>query len=82
MGRSSQGGLADRALVFRKWPLLPVVEKNVQEMYLKFYSWKSMFQRLPLPVTQADIASWIVNLSQRKLAQRSLGNHNNNFDAY
>jgi len=58
------------------------LEKNVQEMYLKFYSWKSMFQRLPMPVTQANIASWIVNLSQRKLAQRSLGNHNNNFDAY
>jgi len=35
-----------------------------------------------MPVTQANIASWIVNLSQRKLAQRSLGNQNNNFDAY
>src|SRR5579862_5205061 len=58
------------------------LEKNVQEMYLKFYSWKSIFQRLPMPVTQANIASWIVNLSQRQLAQRSLGNHNNNFDAY
>jgi radical SAM superfamily enzyme YgiQ (UPF0313 family) len=58
------------------------LEKNVQEMYLKFYTWKSMFQRLPMPVTQANIASWIVNLSQRQLAQRSLGNHNNNFDAY
>lgn len=58
------------------------LEKNVQEMYLKFYSWKSIFQRLPMPLTQANIASWIVNLSQRKLAQRSQGNHNNNFDAY
>lgn len=58
------------------------LENNVQEMYLRFYSWKSMFQRLPMPVTQANIASWIVNLSQRKLAQRSRGNHNNNFDAY
>jgi radical SAM superfamily enzyme YgiQ (UPF0313 family) len=58
------------------------LEKNVQEMYLKFYSWKSIFQRLPMPVTQANVASWIVNLSQRKLAQRSWGNHNNNFDAY
>ena len=58
------------------------MEKKVQDMYLKFYSWKSMFQRLPMPVTQANIASWIVNLSQRRLAQRSLGNHNNNFDAY
>jgi len=58
------------------------LEKNVQDMYLKFYSWKSMLQRLPMPVTQPNIASWIVNLSQRKLAQRSLGNYNNNFDAY
>ncbi|MGB9481560.1 MAG: radical SAM protein, partial [Candidatus Acidiferrum sp.] len=41
------------------------LEKNVQDMYLKFYSWKSMFQRLPMPVSQANIASWIVNLSQR-----------------
>jgi radical SAM superfamily enzyme YgiQ (UPF0313 family) len=58
------------------------LERNVQEMYLKFYNWKSMFQRLPLPVTQGNIASWMVNLSQRHLAERSLGNHNNNFDAF
>lgn len=58
------------------------LEKNVQDMYLKFYSWKCMFQRLPMPVTQANIALWVVNVSQRKLAQRSFGNHNNNFDAY
>jgi radical SAM superfamily enzyme YgiQ (UPF0313 family) len=58
------------------------MEKNVQEMYLKFYSWKSMLQRLPAPFSQSNIASWIVNISQRKLAQRSWGNYNNNFDAY
>jgi radical SAM superfamily enzyme YgiQ (UPF0313 family) len=58
------------------------MERNVQQMYIEFYRWKSMLQRLPMPVTQANIASWIVNLSQRKLAQRSRGNHNNNFDAY
>lgn len=58
------------------------LESNVQSMYLKFYSWKSMLKRLPMPVTQGNIASWIVNVSQRKLAQRSVGNHNNNFDAY
>jgi len=33
-------------------------------------------------VTQSNIASWVVNMSQRTLAQRSQGNHNNNFDAY
>jgi radical SAM superfamily enzyme YgiQ (UPF0313 family) len=58
------------------------LESNVQDLYLKFYSWKSMLQRLPLPVSQGNIASWIVNVSQRKLAQRSRGNYNNNFDAY
>jgi radical SAM superfamily enzyme YgiQ (UPF0313 family) len=58
------------------------IEKNVQEMYLKFYSWKSMLKRLPPPVTQSNIASWVVNISQRKLAQRSQGENNNNFDAF
>ena len=58
------------------------IETNVQEMYLKFYSWKSMIKRLPLPVSQAKIATWVINMSQRKLAQRSQGENNNNFDAY
>jgi radical SAM superfamily enzyme YgiQ (UPF0313 family) len=58
------------------------LEKKVQDAYLQFYSWKSILRRLPMPVTPANIASWIVNLSQRKLAQRSFGDHNNNFDAY
>lgn len=58
------------------------LEKSVQDLYTKFYDWKSILHRLPIPVTQANIASWIINLSQRSLAQRSLGNHNNNFDAY
>jgi hypothetical protein len=58
------------------------MEQKVQEAYLQFYSWKSMFQRLPMPLTQATIASWVVNLSQRTLAQLSWGNNNNNFDAF
>lgn len=58
------------------------LEKNVQDLYLKFYSWKSMLRRLPVPLSQANIASWVVNFSQRKLAQRSQGDNNNNFDAY
>jgi hypothetical protein len=41
-----------------------------------------MLKRLPLPVTQANIASWVVNISQRKLAQRSHGDNNNNFDSF
>jgi radical SAM superfamily enzyme YgiQ (UPF0313 family) len=58
------------------------LEKNVQDMYLKFYSWKSMLKRLSMPISQANIASWVVNFSQRQLAQRSHGDNNNNFDAY
>jgi radical SAM superfamily enzyme YgiQ (UPF0313 family) len=58
------------------------LERNVQDMYTKFYSWRSIVRRLPAPVTQSNIASWVVNMSQRSLAQRALGNHNNNFDAY
>jgi radical SAM superfamily enzyme YgiQ (UPF0313 family) len=58
------------------------MEQKVQQMYLDFYSWKSMFKRLPMPVTQSNIASWVVNMSQRKLAQRSEGGNVNNFDSY
>ena len=58
------------------------LEENVQDLYLEFYSWKSILERLSLPITQARIASWIVNVSQRRLARRSRGDQNNNFDAY
>lgn len=58
------------------------IEKNVQAMYEKFYSVKSMLKRLPMPTTQANIASWIVNISQRQLAQRAQGDYNNNFDSF
>jgi radical SAM superfamily enzyme YgiQ (UPF0313 family) len=57
------------------------IERNVQEMYREFYSWKSMIRRLPLPVTQANIASWVVNLSQRSMAHASIED-NNNFDIF
>jgi radical SAM superfamily enzyme YgiQ (UPF0313 family) len=54
---------------------------KVQHIYREFYSWKSIVKRLPLPVTQANIASWVLNLSQRKMAQLS-DEVNNNFDAF
>ena len=57
------------------------IVRNVQGMYREFYSWKSMVRRLPLPLTEANIASWVVNLSQRKMAQLSSG-VNNDFDAF
>lgn len=42
-----------------------VLEKRVREMYVKFYSYRSMLSRLRLPRTKADVASWVVNFSER-----------------
>ncbi len=40
------------------------IVRNVQGMYREFYSWKSMVRRLPLPLTEANIASWVVKSSR------------------
>ena len=55
--------------------------QKVQGVYREFYSWKSILKRLPAPVTTSNIASWVLNLSQRKMAQLSDA-VNNNFDAF
>lgn len=39
-----------------------------------------MISRLPLPLTQANIASWVINFSQRRMAWA--GHLHNNFDGY
>jgi len=39
----------------------------VREISESFYSYASMLSRLPLPVTMANIASWIVNFDQRNV---------------
>lgn len=57
------------------------IVRKVQHISREFYSWKSMVKRLSWPVTQANIASWVLNLSQRKMARLSDGS-NNNFDAF
>ncbi|CAH2598732.1 Radical SAM protein [Rhodovastum atsumiense] len=41
---------------------------QVQKMQREYYSWGSMLRRLRFPRTQADFASWNVNLTQRKVA--------------
>jgi hypothetical protein len=41
---------------------------EVQKMQRAYYSLGSMVRRLRLPRTQADLASWNVNLTQRKVA--------------
>jgi len=53
------------------------MERRVDGMYRRFYSLGSMVRRLPLPVTQANIASWVINLTQRYMGIR-----NNSFDAF
>ncbi len=56
------------------------LESSVQRMYRDFYCWRSILSRLPPPLTKASIASWIINLSQRRMAQAT--QVSNNFDGY
>ncbi len=56
------------------------LEHNVQRMYRDFYGLPSMISRLPLPSTKSNIASWVINLSQRRMARAEQAN--NNFDGY
>jgi len=56
------------------------LEDNVQKMNREFYSLPSMVSRLPLPWTMANMASWVINFSQRRMFQP--GPANNNFDGY
>ncbi|MEK7676408.1 MAG: radical SAM protein [Verrucomicrobiota bacterium] len=56
------------------------LENNVRDLYKDFYSLSSMLSRLPLPITQANIASWIINFSQRRMARSE--RVENNFDGY
>ena len=44
------------------------LEEGIRMMYRKFYSWPSIQRRLPLPFSTAAMASWSLNLSQRKFA--------------
>jgi len=45
------------------------LEKRVRDMHVKFYSYTSMLKRLPPPVTLRNLASWVINISQRKVAK-------------
>jgi hypothetical protein len=49
-------------------------------MYRDFYSLPSIISRVPLPVTRANVASWVINFSQRRMAHA--GPAKNNFDGY
>ncbi|MEJ2033456.1 MAG: B12-binding domain-containing radical SAM protein [Deltaproteobacteria bacterium] len=54
------------------------LERNVQEMYRQFYSLRSIFHRLPLPISSSRIASWAINWSERRMARSA--QKNNDFD--
>jgi radical SAM superfamily enzyme YgiQ (UPF0313 family) len=56
------------------------LEEYVRKMYKDFYGYSSMIKRLPLPITKANIASWVVNRSQRKVSRA--GDGMENFDDY
>ncbi len=56
------------------------LEERVAEMYRQFYTYPSMLVRLSLPVNKSKIASWVINLSQRKVARAPEGIEN--FDDY
>jgi radical SAM superfamily enzyme YgiQ (UPF0313 family) len=56
------------------------MERRVKKIYSEFYSYSSIFSRLPWPTTKANIASWIVNLSERKVSKSDAAVED--FDAY
>ena len=56
------------------------LENNIRRLYNDFYSLPSMIARLPMPFTQANLASWVINVSQRRMARADRSH--NNFDGY
>jgi radical SAM superfamily enzyme YgiQ (UPF0313 family) len=56
------------------------LEREVRESYRDFYSLPSMLRRLPMPFTTANITSWVINFSQRRMAR--VEESCNNFDGY
>jgi radical SAM superfamily enzyme YgiQ (UPF0313 family) len=56
------------------------LERDVQGIHRRFYSFSSMFRRLPIPLNTSAIASWVLNFSQRRVAVRM--NEGHNFTSY
>jgi radical SAM superfamily enzyme YgiQ (UPF0313 family) len=56
------------------------LENHVRRLYREFYSLRSIVSRLPIPLTQASIASWVINFSQRRMALAE--RVHNNFDGF
>jgi len=69
----------DRCYIRPKNFSAEILEKKVWEMNRKFYSYGSMLSRLPLPLTYANIASWVINFDQRGVLRAG---SMESFDAY
>ncbi len=56
------------------------LQEDVAGIHRNFYSVPSMFRRLPMPLNTSAIASWVLNISQRRVSLNV--EEENNFTAY
>lgn len=56
------------------------LQENILGIHKRFYSFRSMFRRLPMPINTSAIASWVLNFSQRGMAAHA--NEGHNFTSY
>ncbi|HVM49311.1 MAG TPA: B12-binding domain-containing radical SAM protein [Candidatus Acidoferrum sp.] len=56
------------------------LEQAVQGIHRRFYSLPSMLRRLPMPLSTPAIASWALNLSQRRVSAHP--DNQNHFSSY
>jgi radical SAM superfamily enzyme YgiQ (UPF0313 family) len=56
------------------------LENSIDRIYRQFYSLRSILARLPMPWTKSNIASWVINLSQRRMVRAQ--QTQNNFDQF
>jgi len=52
------------------------LEQDVQGIHRRFYSFSSMFRRLPMRLNISTMASCVLNLSQRRVAAHAHEGHN------
>jgi radical SAM superfamily enzyme YgiQ (UPF0313 family) len=56
------------------------LEEQVEGIHRRFYSFPSIFRRLPLPTSTSAVASWVLNFAQRKVGTDAT--EESNFTAY
>jgi radical SAM superfamily enzyme YgiQ (UPF0313 family) len=69
----------DKCFIVPKNYTPETLEKRIRDLHNAFYSYPSMIARLPLPVTMGNIASWVINFSQRNVMR---GDSRENFESY